>query len=68
MNILSAIVLAGTLAACNSPAENLSGSGNGGGEISGEKRGILLGNCLVLLTKTYPYGKGARQWTVSAPQ
>lgn len=37
MNILSAIVLAGTLAACNSPAENLSGSGNGGGEISGEK-------------------------------
>ena len=37
MNILSAIVLAGILAACNSPAENLSGSGNGGGEISGEK-------------------------------
>ena len=37
MNLLSAIVLAGTLAACNSPAENLSGSGNGGGEISGEK-------------------------------
>ena len=37
MKILSDIVLAGTLAACNSPAENLSGSGNGGGEISGEK-------------------------------